>query len=109
MPRMRRTLLLAVLLGAIPAFAQPRLLSNEVSAGVGVEGIGYTATDGRWGDLFIAPDLAGHILFGGFTLDGDLLLSVPPVGGGASFGANLTARLGWTGEHWGLLIGPVLS
>lgn len=106
---MKRFVLLTVALLASVAQAEPRLLTPEASAGVGVLGIGYTATDGRWGDLFIAPDLAGRVLFGGVVLDGDLLLAAPTANNGARFGGTLTARVGWSGERWDILVGPVLS
>lgn len=88
--------------------AEPRLLANEVSAGVGVLGTSYTFTGGRLGETQLTPVVTARGLLGGATLEGGVLLVLPTAGTtGVSFTA--AARLGWTGQRWSLLLGALMQ
>jgi hypothetical protein len=100
------TLLLALCLAV--EGEPPRLLSSEVTAGVGLLGSGYAFTGGRLGEAQLAPVVTARGLLGGATLEGGLLLVVPTAGTtGVSFTAS--ARLGWTGQRWSLLVGGLVQ
>ncbi|MHB8872854.1 MAG: hypothetical protein ACYC8T_04140 [Myxococcaceae bacterium] len=84
-----------------------RLHADELSAGLGVIGQGYTFNGGRFGDLLVGGIVEGRLVWGsGFTVDGSLLVPVPTAGDGASGGFGVLARIGWTGERWSVVSGP---
>lgn len=98
-------LLLALCLSAEPA---ARLLSNEVSAGVGVLGTSYSFTGGRLGETQVAPTVTARGLLGGATLEGGVLWVIPTAGT-TSTSLTAAARLGWTGRRWSVLAGVLLQ
>jgi len=109
-------LLVALLAAAEPATLEAsteapaaRLMSPEVSAGVGLLGAGYTGQGPRWGDLHVAPVVTGRYLIGGFTTEAGVLLVVPTSREttGLSFTAGLT--VGWTGRRWSLAAGALMQ
>ena len=116
-----RALLLALLLGVsltaqagdgAPAetyVPPPRILVNEIHAFAGVLTGGYTFHGGSYTDAFLAKGTGGHYLFEGFTAEAAVFSLLPLRGGGPRPSFTLTARLGYTGERWSLLGGPVLQ
>jgi hypothetical protein len=92
-----------------PAPTMRALLGAELHVDLGALTGGYTLGDGAWMEPFAAQALAGHVLFGGFTLDGGLLSLEPLRPGGPGASLTLTARVGYTGERWSLVGGPVLG
>ncbi|MDY7229998.1 hypothetical protein [Hyalangium rubrum] len=116
-----RALLLTLVLGAsltaraqgLPPsepYAPPaRLLVNEVRTQVGLLVGGYGFEGGGWDDAFFLNSTSGHYLFGGFTAEAGLLSLVPLERGGPQSSYALSARLGYTGERWSVLAGPVLQ
>jgi hypothetical protein len=70
---------------------------------------GYTHGGDAWMEPFAAQAVSGHLLLGGFTLDGGVLSLVPLRRGGPGASLTLTARAGYTGERWSLVGGPVLG
>jgi hypothetical protein len=107
-----RPLLLALVVLALapPAHARERALpGSELKVDLGALSGGFTHGGGAWMDSFAAQALSGHLLLGGFTLDGGVLSLVPLQRGGAGASLTLTARVGYTGERWSLVGGPVLG
>ncbi len=78
----------------------------QAQAGVLVNGYAHGA--GRWSEAFLAASASGHTLLGGLTLEGHLLSLLPAEGQGPSASLVLTPRLGYTGERWSVVAGPVL-
>lgn len=116
-----RPLLLALVLGvgltaqaqavpsAEPYAPAPRLLVNEIHAEAGVLVGGYSFEGGSWDDAFLAKSTGGHYLFGGFTAEAGLLSLLALERGGPGPSLAVSARLGYTGERWSVLAGPVLQ
>jgi hypothetical protein len=104
-------LVLLVLAVAPPARAQmPRALpDSELHVDLGALSGGFTHGGGAWMDSFAAQAASGHRLLGGLTLDGGVLSLLPLQPGGAGASLTLTARVGYTGERWSLVGGPVLG
>lgn len=110
-------LLVAVLLAAeapaveatVPPPASERLVAPEVTAGLGFLGSSYASTGFRLGDPQLAPIVTARYLFGGFTTDAGVLLSLPltPDGVGLAFTGSL--RVGWTWRKWSLVGGAVMQ
>jgi hypothetical protein len=116
-----RALFLSLVLGAsLTAQAQDgspretyvppqRILVNEIHAFAGILTGGYSFHGGSYTDAFFANGTGGHYLFGGFTAEAGLFSLTPLRGGGPRPSLTLTARLGYSGERWSLLAGPVLQ
>jgi len=97
-------ILAAAALGA--AAGDERLLNDEVSAGVGALGIGFTHSAGRAGDFFLVPLAKGRALFGGVAVDGSLAAAVPTAGDGPASSVTAQLRLGYSWRRFALLVGP---
>jgi hypothetical protein len=113
-----RTLLCLLLALAAPlsasadddAPAAPRALAPaQLRADVGLLSSGLISAGSAWTDSLAAQALSGHVLFGGLTLEGALLSLVPLPSGRTGASLTLTARVGYTGEKWSLVGGPVVS
>ncbi len=116
-----RSLLLALALCAGPAaWAQgeaamapnvpaPRVLVNELHVEAGLLSGGYSFAGGSWSELFFANSTQGHYLYGGFTAEAALLSLTPLRGHGPRPSLAASVRLGYTGERWSVLGGPVLQ
>lgn len=91
-------------------YAPPaRVLTNEIHAELGVLTGGYSFHGGSWSDVFLAKGAGGHYLFGGFTVEASLLSLVSLERDGPGPSSSLSARLGYTGERWSVVGGPVLQ
>jgi hypothetical protein len=119
-PSMRPLLLALVLCAGLTAQAQavsgaeryeppPRILVNEIHAYAGVLTSGYTFAGGSFTDAFFANGTTGHYLFGGFTAEAGLFSLLPLRGGGPRSSFAASVRLGYSGERWSVLGGPVLQ
>jgi hypothetical protein len=117
---MRLLLLVLVLTASLPARAQdgsgvmpyeppPRALRNEIHSQWGLLRGGYSFEGGGWDDLYLASLSGGQYLFNGFTVEAALLSLTPLERGGPVSSANLGVRLGYTGERWSVVAGPVLQ
>lgn len=117
---MRSLLFLLVLCAGLPARAQdsssavpyvlpPRALTNEISSALGLLTGGYAYPGGSWDDLFAASLTRGHYLFNGLTGEAGVLSLTPLERGGPGLSMALSLRLGYTGERWSVLAGPVLQ
>ncbi len=89
--------------------ASRALAPAQLSLDVGALSSGLTAAGSAWTDTLAAQALSGHLLLGGFTLQGSLLSLVPLSDNRTSGSLTLTARVGYTGRSWSLIGGPVLS
>ncbi|WNG40843.1 hypothetical protein F0U61_49495 [Archangium violaceum] len=89
-----------------PARALP---GSELHVDLGALSGGYTHAGGATMEPFAAQAASGHVLLEGLTLDGGVLSLVPLQRGGAGASLTLTARVGYTGERWSLIGGPVLG
>ncbi len=98
------TPLLALLLSAAPE-PDARLLTQELTAGVGVLGASYTAVGARLGDAFVMPTLTARGVFGGFVVEAGVSGTSPVTPARASFGVNGLARIGWSGARWSVVGG----
>ncbi len=87
----------------------PRALTNELHSQLGLLRGGYSFAGGGWDDLYAATLTGGHYLFNGLTVEAALLSLTPLERGGPGPSANLSVRLGYTGERWSVLAGPVLQ
>ncbi len=87
----------------------PRILVNEIHAYAGVLTGGYTFHGGSYTDAFLAKGTGGHYLFDGFTAEAGIFSLLPFRGGGPRPSLTATARLGYSGERWSLLAGPVIQ
>jgi hypothetical protein len=93
-----------------PPDTSPRALPGaELRVDLGALSGGYTYGGGAWMDPFAAQAISGHLLLGGFTLEGDVLSLIPLRRGGPGASLTLTARVGYTGERWSLVGGPLLN
>jgi hypothetical protein len=105
--------LLAPAPGAAPVAATseppPRALTNELHTELGVLTGGYSHTGGLHGDAFLVNGTGGHYLFGGLTGEVTLLSLMPLRGGGPGTSSSLGLRLGYTGERWSVVAGPVFQ
>jgi hypothetical protein len=97
--------LLAVLV--VHAAGDERLLTDEVTAGLGAFGSGYSQLGTRLGDANLAPSVTGRVLFSGFTLEGGALVVAPLGRDGSSLAVTGTARVGWTGRRFSVLAGAL--
>ncbi|HEX8437506.1 hypothetical protein [Archangium sp.] len=97
--------------GDSPPTASPTraLPGSELHVDLGALSGGFTHGGGAWMDSFAAQAASGHLLLGGLTLEGGVLSLLPVRRGGAGASLTLTARVGYTGEHWSLVGGPVLG
>ncbi|WP_224362569.1 hypothetical protein [Hyalangium versicolor] len=95
--------------GLVPYEPPPRALTNEIHSQVGLLTGGYSFGGGSWNDLYAATFTGGHYLFHGFTVEAGLLSLTPLEGGGPGWSASLSVRLGYTGERWNVLAGPVVQ
>lgn len=98
-------LLLAVLLSADGGAPRERLVSSEVTAGLGFLGASFTMTGARWGDFLLTPTVTARGVFGGFTVDGGAYLAGPLTSGGVALSMDAALRVGWTGRRWSLVGG----
>ncbi|QRK10261.1 hypothetical protein JQX13_09275 [Archangium violaceum] len=89
-----------------PARALP---GSQLRVDLGALTGGYTHGGGASMEPFAAQAASGHLLLEGLTLDGGVLSLVPLQRGGAGASLTLTARVGYTGERWSLVGGPVLG
>ena len=96
-----------------PARALPAV---RWGADVGLVRTGLLAADSAWSDTFAVQALSGHVLLGGgFTLEGDALALQPfpiqlfPRPGGAGASVTVGVRVGYTGERWSLVGGPLVG
>jgi hypothetical protein len=94
---------------AVPYVLPPRALTNEIHSQMGLLSGGYSFEGGSWDDLYAASFTGGHYLFEGFTVEAGLLSLTPLERGGPGLSASLSVRLGYTGERWSVLAGPVLQ
>lgn len=85
------------------------LVPSQLSLDVGVLSSGLLSAGSEWTDILAAQALTGHVLLGGFTLQGSLLSLMPLSGYRTGGSATLTARVGYTGRSWSLVGGPVLN
>jgi hypothetical protein len=83
----------------------PRLLTDEVSAGLGVFGSGYSQPGVRLGDANLSPTVTGRVLFSGVTLEGGVLVVAPLTRDGSALAVTGSARVGWTGQRFTVLAG----
>lgn len=95
--------------GAVPYTPPPRVLTNEIHSQLGLLQGGYSFAGGGWDDLYVASFTGGHYLFEGITVEASLLSLTPLERGGPGPSISLSARLGYTGERWSVLAGPVLQ
>ncbi|MBN1209491.1 MAG: hypothetical protein JXB05_31860 [Myxococcaceae bacterium] len=94
---------------AVPSVLPPRALTNELSSELGLLAGGYSFSGGSWTDAYAASITSGHYLFGGLTVQAGLLSLTPLERGGPSPSFSLGVRLGYTGERWSVVAGPVLQ
>jgi hypothetical protein len=119
---MRSLLLLLALSAGLTARAQaldcptvadsvppPRTLTNEISSELGLLVSGYAYPGGSWNDAFAANFTGGHYLFNGFTVQAGMLSLTPLERGGPRPSTSLSVRLGFTGERWSVVAGPVIQ
>ncbi len=97
--------LLAVLV--VHSTGDTRLLTDEVTAGLGVFGSGYSQLGTRLGDANVSPTVTGRVLFSGFTLEGGVLVVAPLVRDGSALAVTGAARVGWTGQRFTVLAGAL--
>lgn len=96
-------------LGPAPYVLPPRALTNEMHTQAGLLVSGYSHGGGSWDDLYAISFTGGHYLFQGFTAEAGLLSLTPLERGGPGLSLSLSARLGYTGERWSVLAGPVIQ
>ncbi|HVG60914.1 MAG TPA: hypothetical protein VNA24_20315 [Hyalangium sp.] len=117
---MRSLLLLLVLSTGLTARAQdntsaapyvppPRVLTNQISSELGLLVGGYSHSGGSWDDAYASSLTGGHYLFNGFTVQAGVLSLTPLEGGGPNASVSLSVRLGFTGERWSVVAGPVIQ
>ncbi len=94
---------------AEPYAPPPRILVNEIQAYAGVLTSGYSFAGGSATDAYLAKGTGGHYLFGGFTAEAGIFSLLPFRGGGPRPSLAASARLGYSGERWSILAGPVLQ
>ncbi|WP_225411510.1 hypothetical protein [Stigmatella hybrida] len=87
----------------------PRALVNELHAETGLLTGGYTFEGGGWNDVYLASGGGGHYLFGGLTVEGSVLSLLPLERNGPGPSLSLAVRVGYTGERWSVVAGPVLQ
>ncbi len=93
----------------VASAAPPRALAPTTwHAQAGLLVNGYSHGAGRWSEAFLAASASGHLLLGGLTLDGGLLSLLPAETGGPGGSLALSARVGYTGERWSVVAGPVV-
>lgn len=63
---------------------------------------------GRFGDLYIVPELRGRTAVGPVLLDGQLLMSMPTTRE-AHFSSTATARIGAELDSWNVAVGPSVN
>ncbi len=97
---------LATLL-VLGASGDERLLTNEVSAGVGVLGSGYSQLGVRLADAQLTPTVTARWLFWGVTVDGGLLLVAPLTRDGAALALTGGLRVGYTGQRFSVVGGAL--
>ncbi|WP_224244856.1 hypothetical protein [Hyalangium gracile] len=95
--------------GPVPYVPPPRALTHEIHSQWGLLTGGYSHGGGSWDDLYMASITGGHYLFNGFTVEAGLLSLTPLERGGPNLSASLSVRLGYTGERWSVLAGPVIQ
>ncbi|MCP3099626.1 hypothetical protein LZ198_12185 [Myxococcus sp. K15C18031901] len=91
------------------ALASVRAEEAELSTGGGLLTGGSTFDHGRTGDTYLASVTTARYLLGGFTLDGGLQSLLPLEQGTRGGRTRLSARLGYTGARWSLVVGAVLG
>ncbi|MCE9671010.1 hypothetical protein LY474_24680 [Myxococcus stipitatus] len=91
------------------ALAPVRAEEAELSTGAGLFTGGGTFDHGRTGDTYLASVTTARYLLGGFTLDGGLQSLLPLERGTRGGRTRLSARLGYTGARWSLVVGAVLG
>ena len=94
---------------AAPYVPPPRALTNELSSELGLLLSGYSFPGGSWNDAYATSLTGGHYLFNGFTVQAALLSLTPLRGGGPTPSTSLSVRLGFTGERWSVVAGPVIQ
>lgn len=94
---------------AAPYVPPPRALTNEISSELGLLVGGYSYSGGRWADAYATSLTGGHYLFNGLTVQAALLSLTPLEGGGPKPSMSLSVRLGFTGERWSVVAGPVIQ
>ncbi len=101
----------AQLHGDSPPTASPMraLPGSALHVDLGALSGGFTHGGGAWMNPFAAQAASGHLLLGGLTLDGGVLSLLPLQRDAAGASLTLTARVGYTGERWSLVGGPVLG
>lgn len=96
-----------VLLPLLVAASEPRLLADEVSAGLGMLGTGYAAVGTRLGDAQLAPRVGGRVLWGGLVFEGGVLLVAPVTRDGAGLAVTAGLSLGWSGQRFCVVVGAL--
>jgi hypothetical protein len=86
-----------------------RALVNELYAETGLLTSGYTFEGGGWNDVYLASGGGAHYLFGGLTVEGSMLTLMPLERDGPGASLSLAVRVGYTGERWSVVAGPVLQ
>lgn len=103
-------LLLVVMTGA-SAHAQDApsmpqlLLGRRLTVGVGGYGSGYYFRGGSWGDGFTTQFADVRWRWGGFTLEGGLVSTVPVFTAGALYSPAAHLRVGWTWSRATVTVG----
>jgi hypothetical protein len=93
----------ALALALVLASAEPapeRLVTTEVSAGLGLLGTSFIARGARWGDFMWSPGVSGRVEWHGLTAEATVLFSVPDAPLGLAPSWSGTARVGYTGQRW---------
>ncbi|MDC0712706.1 hypothetical protein POL68_29865 [Stigmatella sp. ncwal1] len=92
------------------AYTPPlRALVNELHAETGLLTGGYSFEGGGWNDVFLASGGGALYLFGGLTVEGSVLSLLPLERGGPGASISLAARVGYTGQRWSVVAGPVIQ
>jgi hypothetical protein len=92
------------------AAGEPRLLQDEVAAGVGLLGSGYTAVGGTAvADPQLTVGVGYRMVWSGPTADLGVLVALPLTPDGTSLALTGALRVGWTGQRWSVLGGVLVQ
>jgi hypothetical protein len=87
----------------------PRARVNELYAETGLLTGGYSFEGGGWNDVYLTSGGGALYLFGGLTVEGSLLSLLPLERNGPGASLSLAVRVGYTGQRWSVVAGPVLQ
>lgn len=88
--------------------ADPRLVSDQVEAGVGLEGSSYLAGSTRLGDALVTPFAAARGHLGPVAGELTVMAATPMLGETVST-VTFAPRVGWSGRSWSLLLGASIQ